>query len=232
MRPHEDALEHLGPCRRRTGPTARSTPATTRRPLVEAERDPRRVPEQQRRHDPGDHGQDQVGLAEVAALEARRPLDLADRRRRRSRRAAPAPRRRRPAARTSPGGRATAASRRGDRADHRDQDRREEHEEAPEDRTRASAPGTSRWSSLLLAEHDHGLVARRAAARRRSASTGLPSRTRSDQQLRAAGEQGAGDASAAASASAPATTVYERAAPFCSSAVIAGTISCRSPITA
>ena len=49
-----------------------------RRPLVQVERDPRRVPEEERRHDAGDQRQDQVGLADVAALEPGRPLHLAD----------------------------------------------------------------------------------------------------------------------------------------------------------
>ena len=81
-----------------------------RRPLVQVQRDPGRVPEQQADHDRRDQGQDQVGLAEMAALEALRPLDLADPAAPRSRPRARARRRRRRAARTSPDGRATAAS--------------------------------------------------------------------------------------------------------------------------
>ena len=48
------------------------------RPLVQPQRDPGGVPQQQRDRDRRDQPQDQVGLAEVAALEALRPLDLAD----------------------------------------------------------------------------------------------------------------------------------------------------------
>ena len=49
-----------------------------RRPLVQAGGDPRCVPAQQRQDDERDHREDEVGLAEVRAVEARGAHDLAD----------------------------------------------------------------------------------------------------------------------------------------------------------
>ena len=83
VRPDEDALGVLGP-----RPAAEEVRERVRhrrppgRPLVQVERDPRRVPQEERRHDPRDERQDQVGLADVAALEPGRPLHLADHERR------------------------------------------------------------------------------------------------------------------------------------------------------
>ena len=106
--PHEHALEH-----------ARDAVATEQvreqmrhrcrrgRPLVEAERDPGGVPQQQRGGDGRDEGQDEVGLAEVAALEASAGAAPCGSTARRPRRSAPAPRTRRPGTRTSPDGPAT-----------------------------------------------------------------------------------------------------------------------------
>ena len=80
-------------------------------------------------------------------------------------------RRRRPAARTSPGGRATAASRAIDDPDHRDQDRRHQHQESPEDE-RVHQPGAEPLQQLALPEHDRGLVAHRARGTSPPRSTG------------------------------------------------------------
>ena len=84
VRPDEDALEHLG---RRVVPEQVRERVRDGRPLAgqafSAERDLSRVPEEEGRDDSGDEREDQVGLAEVAALEALRPPDLADPERRR-----------------------------------------------------------------------------------------------------------------------------------------------------
>ena len=117
-----------------------------------------RVPEQQRRDDAGDQREDQVGLAEVAALEARRPLDLADQSRPdhagEHEHGEDVDQQREPALVAEPGQRGVAV----DRADHRDQDRREEDEEAPEDRGVDQARDEP-LEQLALAQHDLGLVA-------------------------------------------------------------------------
>ena len=116
VRPDQHALGVMRPPpaaeQVREGPRDRR-PA--RRPLVQVERDQRGVPQEQRRDDARDEGEDQVGLAHVAALEPGRPLQLADRNRGRPPRRARARRRCPPAARTSPGARATGSSGRGRR---------------------------------------------------------------------------------------------------------------------
>ena len=77
--PDEHPLEHAG--RLVVGEQMRER-VRDRRPVpgvvVDPERDPRRVPQQQRQRDRGDQPQDQVGLAHVRALEALGPHDLAD----------------------------------------------------------------------------------------------------------------------------------------------------------
>ncbi len=198
------------------------------RPLVQTEGDSGGVPEQQADHDRRDQREDQVGLAEMAAVEATRALDLAD-----------------------PDGGEHAAEhedaedvdeqrvpplvaepREGrvpiDDPDHRDHDRRPEHEEAPEDEG-VHQPRPEAGEQLALAEDDRDLVAR--PLRRRAAAVGRLRATDERDQLddaaaeeRAAepdrrGEQDGGDRRAYA----PRTLL--------SSAEIAGTTSCRSPIT-
>ena len=118
------------------------------RPLVQAERDLRRVPAEQRRHDQRDQPEDQVGLAEVAPLEPRRPLHLADPERRRRRRRARARRRGRRGGRTSPGARARAASsprRRRRGAPSRSSGTRTMN---PQKMNAWTRPGTRRWRSF------------------------------------------------------------------------------------
>ena len=200
-----------------------------RRPLVQVERDPRRVPEQQRRHDPGDQRQDQVGLAEVAALEARRALHLADQRRAdhagEHQHGEHVDQQREPALMPEPGQRRVAV----DRADQRDQDRREQDEEAPEDR-RVDQPRHEPLEQLALAEDDLGLVAR--SARQIVEAIGrLAHPHEADEQPRPAREQGAADREGRSEGKRSGQHVYGVRA-FLSSAVIAGTISVRSPITA
>ena len=230
VRPHEAALEHLG-----HGPVAEQPRERVRdgrparRPLVQPQRDPARVPEQQRRDDPRDHRQDQVGLAEVAALEARRAGELADRDR--GHHAAQDEHRedvheqREPALVPEPRQRGVAVH----GADQRHQDRREEDEEAPEDR-RVHQPRAEALEQLALPEHDHRLVA--GAARDVVEALGRlahPHEVRD--QLRATGEQHPGHAERRRQRERSGQDSYcERA--FLSSAVMAGTISVRSPITA
>ena len=116
-----------------------------------------------------------------------------------------------------------------DRGDHRHQDRREEDEEAPEDE-RVHQPRHDALQQRALAEHVDRFVAdarrRVAAAVRRPRSADEPreeqrapseQRARHDEQRRESDRAG-GDA------------YVPRA--FLSSALMAGTISCRSPITA
>jgi hypothetical protein len=114
------------------------------------------VPEEQRHDDRADQGEDQVGLAQVAALEAPRPLHLADvgggedadEHHRREH----VDEQREPALPAEP------RDRRGlrDDRDQRHHDRRQEHEEAPEDE-RVDQAGDEPQEQLALSEHDDGL---------------------------------------------------------------------------
>ena len=133
-----------------------------RRVLVQVQRDPRGVPQQQRGHDPRDPGQYQICLAQVAALEAPRPQHVPDVEGRHD--AAQHERRedvdeqRVPALVAEPRQRPAVV----DDADHRDQDRRQQHAEAPEDDC-VHEPGAQPREQLALAEHDRRLVARAPA---------------------------------------------------------------------
>ena len=230
MRPDEDAFEHL---RGLTIPEEAGQRIghrrPRRRPLVQPERDPRRVPEQQRRHDPGDHRQNQVGLAEVAALEARRTLDLADDHRSdhpgQHQHREHVHEQREPALVAEPRQGGVAV----DRADHRDHDRGEQDEEAPED-GRVDQAGHESLQQLALAEHDLRLVAH-ARWNFVEALGRLAHPDEVDEQLGAAREQRAAHGEGSGQRQRSGQDRYgERA--FRSSAVIAGTISARSPITA
>ena len=133
-------------------------------PRVQAERDQRRVPEEQSRDDPRDQREDEVRLAEVAAVEAPRSLHLADPERRRDagehehdedvdhERVPPLALE--PAERRSGGKRGLAV----DDPDDRHEDRREEDEEPPEDE-RVHEPRHEPLEQLALAEDDRRLVA-------------------------------------------------------------------------
>jgi hypothetical protein len=83
---------------------------------------------------------------------------------------------------------------------------------------------------LALAEHDHGLV---ADARRDRIAAGdrFARADEADEEEGAAREEAAGDGDQGGEAERAGEDGYERLA-FRSSALIAGTISCRSPITA
>ena len=139
-----------------------------RGPLVEAERDPRRVPQQQRRDDarrswPGSGRPRRGGCPRSAC--GRWILRMPTRPR--SRRAARAPRTRRPSARTSPGGRATAAWRRGSTAPIIAMTIVGKRTTKPQKIAACIRPGPEPLEQLALAQHDLGLVAHARAARRR-----------------------------------------------------------------
>ena len=112
-----------------------------------------------------------------------------------------------------------------DRGDHRHHDRREEHEEAPEDE-RVHQPGHEALQELPLAEHDLDLVLHppadvgRAVVRLRAAHLLREERRPAPRAAAGDGDEQPEDDGA-----------YEPRT-LLSSALIAGTISCRSPITA
>ena len=199
-----------------------------RRALVVAERDPRGVPQQQRDHDRRDQRQDQVGLAQVAALEAARPQDLADPERRgdadQHEHAEDVDEQRVPALVAEPRKRLVAV----DDPDHRDHDRRAEHEEAPEDE-RVHQPRPEALEQLALPEHDRGLVAH-ARGHLAPALHGARGPHQPREPRRAAAE----DRTAGRQRQSQCDSLRRRdyvPLAFRSSAMIAGTTSCRSPIT-
>ncbi len=179
--------------------------------------------------DPGDHGQDEVGLAEVAALEALRALDLADAERpdhaEQHGHREHVDEQREPALVAEPRQRGVLAH----RPDHRDDDRREEDDEAPEDQ-RVHEPRPEPLEQLALAQHDRRLVAR-ALGHVAGAVDRLAQPDEVDQQLGAPREQAAADGERGRQRDRSGEDRYAERA-FLSSAVIAGTISVRSPITA
>ena len=159
MRPDEDPLARLGPAALAEHLRDRVRDGRPRGgPLVHPGGDQRRVPEQQRQHDQRDQAEDEVGLAEVAALEPLRLLHLADPERGRDpdehEHDEEVDEEREPALRAEPRQRLAL----GDGADQRHHDRREEDEEAPEDE-RVDEAGAEALEQLLLAEHDDRLVA-------------------------------------------------------------------------
>jgi hypothetical protein len=116
-----------------------------------------------------------------------------------------------------------------DRADHRDHDRGEQDEEAPEDRGVDQARDQP-LEQLPLAEHDHGLVLD-ALWHVVEALDRLAEPDQPYQQPGAAGEERAADGERSGERERSGRDVYEDCA-FLSSAVIAGTTSARSPMTA
>jgi hypothetical protein len=116
-----------------------------------------------------------------------------------------------------------------DRADHRDHDRREQDEEAPEDR-RMDDAGDEALEQLPLAEHDDRLIPD-PLARVAEAIDRLAEPDQIDEQLGAPGEEEAADREESGERQRSGGDVYETRA-FLSSAVIAGTTSARSPMTA
>ncbi len=200
-----------------------------RGPLVQPGGDQRGVPADQRDHDGGDQPEDQVRLAAVRALEAARPHHRADHDggcdADEHEDDEDVDEQHVPALVAEPRQRRVHV----DRGDHRHEDRREEDEEAPEDE-RVHQPRHDALQQRALAEHVDRFVAdarrRVAGAVRRARGADEPreeqrapaeQRARHDEQRRESDRAG-GDA------------YVPRA--FLSSALMAGTISCRSPITA
>jgi hypothetical protein len=149
------------------------------------------VPEQESGDDSGNEEEDEVGLPQVAALEALGALDLADRRRPDHREqhedGEHVDHQREPALVTEPGeGRVLV-----DGADHGDHDRGEEDEEAPEDR-RVDDAGDQPLEEFALAEDDGGLVLR-ARAEVVVARRGLAHPDEGYEQSRTTGKEEAGD---------------------------------------
>ena len=159
VHPHEHPLQH--PRGLPAGEQVRERVGNRRGrggPLVQMQRDPGRVPQQQRDHDRRDQAEDQVGLAQVAAVEPARALDLADpecgEHTDQHERGEDIDEQRVPPLSTQPReGRVPV-----DDPDHRDQDRRQQHDEAPEDE-RVHQPRAGSLQQLALTEHDARLVA-------------------------------------------------------------------------
>ena len=235
VRPHEDALERLGRRRRRrTGARARSRPATS----PPATRSGRARSAWRARAGasttiPAISAEDQVRLAEVAALEPRRALHLADRR-------------------TPP----THA----DEHQHREQVDQEREPALvrratgssqsrstarsiaitivgnrttkPQKMNACIRPGPSRWKQLPLAEHDHGLV---PDPRRDVVERAAPA-CRAGRAGRAAARGGRtappATSTTASRARARRASHLSRLAPLASRPRSPARTSCRSPITA
>ena len=182
------------------------------------------MPAEQRHDDSGDHEEDEVGLTEVRALEALRPHDLADHDGRdypgKDHHDQQVDEPAEPGLPAEPRKLCMLV----DRGDHRHQDRGQEHDEAVEDECVREA-GHEPFEELALAEHDLDLVLHpegnvgRLVVRPRAAN--LP-----DEELRAEQRAAADEDEQRAEDD----RAYERT--LRSSALIAGTISCRSPTTA
>jgi hypothetical protein len=110
-----------------------------------------------------------------------------------------------------------------DRPDHRDDDRGEEDEEAPEDR-RVDQPRDESLEQLALAEHDHRLVLD-APGHVIEALDRLAEPDERDEQARPAGEQGAADGEQRGERERSGRDVYDARA-FPRPAVAAGAFPC------
>ena len=227
MRPDEHALEHARG-REHVRDRVRKERVAAR-PLVQPRGDRARVPEEQRQHNSRNQREDHVRLRDVRALEARRPHDGAI-----DDRGADAhehehdeevDEEREPTLSREPRDALVLV----DRGDHRRHDRREQHEEAPEDEC-VHQPRYEPLEQLALPEHDRRLVLHAA---RDVAPTvdGLTGEHEPSQEQGAAREQPAADRE---KRDEPQRAGEDRYCPrtLLSSALIAGTISCRSPTTA
>ena len=238
VRPHEDALEDLGgrvvaeESRQRV---RHGRPA--RRPGVQIERDERRVPEDQRRDDPRDQQEDEIRFTEVRALEPAGSLNLANSEGSQDteehERCEDVDEERVPALALEPPERRARRQRLLAIDDRRDrhEDRREEDEEAPEDEGVHEA-GAEPLQQLPLAEDDGRLVAD-ALWDVRDALDGLARAHEPEKEERPPSEQPARDPDRNEERECG-RGAGGRAQPlaFRSSAEIAGTTSCRSPMTA
>jgi hypothetical protein len=185
------------------------------------------VPEEQRRHDQRDQTEDEVGLTEVAALEPRRSLHLADEEGRchpdEHQDAEHVDEEEEPALVAEPRQRPLAV----DGGEERHHDGREQDEEAPEDE-RVHQARPEPLQELPLAQDDRRLGTRppadvAGAARR------LPEPHDAVEQVRAAEEEAACDGEHDGEREARRERAHDAAR---IAAEIAGRISCRSPITA
>ena len=187
------------------------------------------MPQQQRQRDRRDQREDEIGLAEVTALEPARTQHLADV----HRGAHPDEHEHREQVdekRVPP----LVAKPRQCRvlvndADHRDQDRREQHDEAPEDE-RVHQPRHEALEQLALPEHDRRLVLHPPPGVERPIDR-LSAAYQAAQKQRAPHEQRATDGNRGRERNGGDDGDYVPLV-FRISAEIAGTISCRSPITA
>jgi hypothetical protein len=231
VRPHGGALQDL---RTLAVPEPLRDEVRQRRParrvLVQPQRDAGGVPEQQRAHDAGDQRQDQVGLSRAASLEAPRPLDMADREggghARQHQGREDVHEQRVPALVTEPGQRGAAV----DGSDHRDQDRGQQHQEAPEDRGVHEARHEPLEQLALPRDQDR---LGPQAARHVVEPPGRLSHAHQPVQLEdAAAEQAAADGEDDGQCERARRHAGYVARSLRTSVEIAGTISRRSPITA
>ncbi len=188
------------------------------------------MPQQQADHDRRDQREDQVGLAEVTSLEPPGLLHLADPQRpdhaNQHEHAEDVDEQRVPALVTEPGQRVVLV----DDADQRDQDRREEHREAPEDE-RVQQPRAESLEQLALTEDDLRLVAGAAGYVALAIGRGRPlyesgEEANAGEEQRPAQSEGHGERERGDQRGYPPPLVLRI------SAEIAGTTSWRSPITA
>ena len=230
VEPDEGALERL---RRR--PVAEEAGERVRhrrpagRPFVQAERDLRRVPSEQRRHDQRNQPENHVGLAEVAPLEPRRPLHLADSERRddsdEHEHAEQVDEEEVPALLPEPGERPVRV----DGPEERHDDRRGEDDEPPEDE-RVDEAGNDALEELSLAEDD-GRLGLRAPPEIARAVGRLPETDDPVEEVRPPREERRRDRERGEERDRRERRAHpDRAARI--AALIAGTTSCRSPITA
>ena len=219
VRPEEDAIGVRVPRER-----VRHRPGQRAGGGVEADCVRRRVPEEQRRHDAGDHEEDEVGLAEMRAAEPLGPDRFPDhdggRHPDEHEHAEDVREPTEPLLPAEPWQLRAPV----DGGDHRHQDRRQQDEEPPEDEGVHQA-GDEPAQQLPLPEHDlelrAGLAGRVQAAVVRNRSRDEAVEEDAPPPRAHAGDHHQRDEGDCA---------YERT--FRSSALMAGTTSCRSPITA
>ena len=187
------------------------------------------MPEEQREDDARDHPEDHVRLSDVRALEALRPHEGAVHHRGddadEHEQDEEVDEEREPALRREPRDALVLV----DRGDHRHHDRREEHEEAPEDE-RVHQARYEPLQQLALAEHDRRFVPH-ATLHVVAPVDGLAREHEPGQEERPAPEQPPAHAEQRGERHRTGERLYCPRT-LLSSALIAGTISCRSPTTA
>ncbi len=229
MEPDEDPFAGLEPGAVAHGSRDRVREGRPARgPLCDPERDLGCVPEKQRRHDHGDQAEDQVGLTEMAALEARGPLDLADPERGdhadEDQDAEDVDEEEVPALVAEPRERPVLV----DRSEQRHEDRREEDDEPPEDEG-VDETGDDALEELPLTEHD-GRLGPRPSTGVAGAVGRLPEPDDAVEEVGTTPEEHSCDHERDEKGERGGECGHGRAAR--SAAEIAGTTSCMSPITA